>query len=274
MAKHDQLTIVSVHGHNDGSSALLSIEHSMKQLPGSRGLLLSLRPPENLPDGIEWRQIYNLDYAEYSVFMMHCLGSFIETDYCLVVQDDGWVLNGENWKDEYYDYDYIGAPSHCGFSDEHIYLHFSWARAKEPVYVVQNGGFSLRSKKLLEVCNKNGIAHQNGNDVHYWNEDAQLSALLKPVLEECGMRFAPLELAKHFSVEYIDSIFHADTDFKKLVGHHAQSRKLISPMHVRMEFTWQQANQITGEARFAELLQELGYTVEWKLERDAEERAA
>ena len=263
MANHDQLTIVSVHGHNDGSAALPAIQHSMQQLPGSRGLLLSLKPPENLPEGIEWRQIYSLDYHEYSIFMMHCLASFIDTDFCLVVQEDGWVLNGENWKDEYYDYDYIGAPSHCGFSEEHIYLHFAWTKAKDEVKVVQNGGFSLRSKKFLEVCNKNGIAHQNGTDIHYWNEDAQLSALLQDVLIACGMRFAPLELAKHFSAEYLDHTFHKDTDLKKLVGHHAQSRKLVAPMHVQMQCTWQQANQVVGEGRFAEFLMDLGYFVEW-----------
>ena len=274
MAKHDQLTIVSIHGHNDGASAIPSLLHSKAQLPGARALLLSLRPPEALPDDIEWRQIYNLDYQEYSIFMMHCLASFIETDFCLVVQDDGWVLNGENWKDEYYDYDYIGAPSHCAFSENHIYLHFAWTKAKEEVHVVQNGGFSLRSKRFLEVCNKNGIAHQNGNDIHYWNEDAQLSSLLKPVLEECGMRYAPLEIAKQFSIEYLDDTLHADTDFNKLVGHHAQSRKLVAPMHVRMQLTWQQANQIIGEARFGEFLQELGYLVEWKYEGDAKKRAA
>ena len=274
MAKHERLAIVSVHGHNAGCSAIPSLLHSKAQLPGAKALLLSLRPPENLPDGIEWWQIYNLDYSEYSVFMMHCLASFIDTEFCLVVQDDGCVLNGENWKDEYYDYDYIGAPSHCGFSENHIYLHFSWAKAKEQVHVVQNGGFSLRSKRFLEVCNKNGIAHQNGNDVHYWNEDAQLSSLLKPVLEECGMRYAPLDVAKEFSIEYLDDVFHATTDFKKLLGHHAQSRKLIAPMHVKMQITWQQGKQIIGEAKFAEFLQESGYFVEWKYASHVEKRVA
>ena len=49
---HDQLTIVSVFGHNDGSAAIPSIIKSMQELPGSKGLLLSIEKPENLPDEI------------------------------------------------------------------------------------------------------------------------------------------------------------------------------------------------------------------------------
>ena len=94
---HDQLTIVSVVGHNNGSVAIPSIMKSMQELPGSKGLLLSIEKPENLPPEIEWKHIYFLNYKQYTVFMMHSLYAFIKTDYCLVVQDDGWVLNGDKF---------------------------------------------------------------------------------------------------------------------------------------------------------------------------------
>ena len=114
MATHDQLTIVSAYGHGDGAATIPSISKSMKELPGSRGLLLSPQKPANLPEHIEWKQIYWLDYRGYSTFMMHCLYSFIDTEFCLVVQDDGWVLDGNNWKEDYYNYDYIGGITHAG----------------------------------------------------------------------------------------------------------------------------------------------------------------
>jgi hypothetical protein len=99
--EHNNLTIVSVYGHNDGSSAIFAIQKSMQELSGSRGLLLSIAKPDNLPENIEWKQIGFLDYMMYSTFVMHSLYAFIETDYCLMVQDDGWVLNGANFKPEY-----------------------------------------------------------------------------------------------------------------------------------------------------------------------------
>ena len=162
---HDKLTIVSVFGHNDGSSAVPSIIKSMEELPGSKGLLLSIEKPENLPSDIEWKHIYFLNYKQYTVFMMHSLYAFIKTDYCLVVQDDSWVLNGDKFTEEFYQYDYIGPPTHCGlqFSQdaskiEHLFLQFNWID-KPNTLVVQNGGFSLRSKKFLEACNVYGITY-------------------------------------------------------------------------------------------------------------------
>ena len=89
---HNQLTIVSVHGHTDGSATLPSIIRSMRELPGSKGLLISPAKPVNISDDIEWRQCFPFDYRGYSTFIMHCLHEYIVTDYCLIVQDDGWVL--------------------------------------------------------------------------------------------------------------------------------------------------------------------------------------
>lgn len=122
---HDQLTIVSIYGHNNGASAIPAISRSMRELPGSKGLLISIEEPPNLPNNVVWKRCHVIDYLGYSLFMMHSLYAFIETDYCLIVQDDGWVLNGKNFKPEYYDYDYIGAPSHCAFGDGHLYLNFN-----------------------------------------------------------------------------------------------------------------------------------------------------
>lgn len=258
---HSQLTIVSIYGHNNGASALPSIVRSMRELPGSRGLLISIEKPDNMPDGVEWKKCHVIDYLGYSLFMMHSLYAYIETDFCLVVQDDGWVLNGKNFKPEYYDYDYIGAPSHCAFGDGHLYLHFEWTKAEEPVSVVQNGGFSLRSKRFLEACNKHGIVHLNSNEIHGWNEDAQLSAILKPVLESYGYKYCPIDIAKHFSIEYVGGGFHEeDFNFDSLLGHHAQTRKLVSDSHIAVPADPRVSH---GEMQFMQWLESKGYTAEY-----------
>jgi hypothetical protein len=56
-----------------------------------------------------------------------------------VVQYDGMAANKMHWSDDYYNYDYIGAP----WPDR-----FTWIRPEEKV---GNGGFSLRSMKLIEA---------------------------------------------------------------------------------------------------------------------------
>ena len=259
--EHNDLTIVSVYGHNTGSTAIPSILKSMQELPGSRGLLLSYNKPQDLPGDIEWQRIEHTNYMEYSPFMMHCLNSFIKTEYCLVVQDDGWVLNGKNFQSHYYDYDYIGAPSHCGLVGNKFYLQFGWVVHPER-RVVQNGGFSLRSKRLLGILNEKGLIHRYATEIHSWNEDAQLTAVLRPNLEDWGIKYAPENIAKNFSIEYVGPIYHDNFDYRNLVGHHAQTRQLVGNMHIKMKVTEEQVDQMYGERDFLNYLQSIGYTIE------------
>jgi len=252
---HDQLTIVSVFGHNNGSSAIPAILKSMEELPGSRGLLLSIQKPQNLPSEIEWKQIHNLNYKQYTLFMMHCLYAFIKTDYCLTVQEDGWVLNGNNLTEKYYEYDYIGPITHCAIKMDdtmntlkHLFLQFHWCgKTDSTTFVIQNGGFSLRSKRFLEACNVHGITHttdlglkitgENGREELWtpiWNEDVQLSGMLRPKLMRHGYKYAPTEVAMEFGVEYLHTELHKTMDFNTIVGHHAKSRVLMADNIIKL----------------------------------------
>ena len=66
----------------------------------------------------------------YSHFMFKELVHYVDTDYVLIIQHDGYVLNPAQWHDTFFEFDYIGAPCIWGMG---------------------NGGFSFRSKKLLEI---------------------------------------------------------------------------------------------------------------------------
>jgi hypothetical protein len=276
---HDQLTVVSVFGHNDGSAAVPSIMKSMEELPGSRGLLLSIKKPEDLPSNIEWKHIYNLNYKQYTIFMMHSLYAFIKTDYCLIVQDDGWVLNGDKLTEEYYQYDYIGPPTHCGFqfndtvdTINHLFLQFNWID-KPNTLVVQNGGFSFRSKRFLEACNVHGITHTSSDPLkisdskskkqrewnNNWNEDVQLTGLLRPALMACGYKFAPLEVASKFGIEYLDGIWHKDINFDNIIGHHAKSRILLPNNVVKIPSNFTRLGKMENDLYV--WMREKGYTV-------------
>jgi hypothetical protein len=116
------------------------------------------------------------DIRTYSKFIINNLINYIDTDYCLIIQYDGYVLNPSAWDYRFLDYDYIGAPW--------------WDR------VVGNGGFSLRSKKFLEATSKLGIKDINSG------EDDILCRQYRSILENMSIRFAPYELASKFSIEY------------------------------------------------------------------------
>ena len=256
---HNNLTIVSVYGHNDGASAIPAIQKSVRELSGSQGMLLSISKPENLPDDIIWHRIGFLDYMMYSVFIMHSLYAFIDTDYCLIVQDDSWVLNGANFKPEYYEYDYLGGACHAAMVGNQLLLQGTW-HDKFPRTIVQNGGFSLRSKRFLEAPNKLGIVHNHAQDIHLWNEDVQLSCLKRHIFAELGMKYASEKTIRDFSIENVIPTFHDDFDFGRLVGCHSTSRKLVSDTHILVNPICVTSHR---EPDFLSFLQSIGYTIEY-----------
>ena len=92
MGNFSSLTIVVVDGRaGDRSGAVRSIALSQRELPGALGLLLCPERPAFLPQGIAHVPIAPMSYFEYSCFVLYALHQFIKTDWCLVVQEDGWV---------------------------------------------------------------------------------------------------------------------------------------------------------------------------------------
>lgn len=151
----------------------------MRQANFAKVILLSDRPPQSAEPGIEWRKIERLgSRADYSRFMLHELCRHVETDHALCVQWDGFVLNGGAWDSEFLNYDYIGA----------VWQHFN------DNHRVGNGGFSLRSRRLLDAC---ALLPADGAEA----EDVVISRLFRPQLEAQAIRFAPEPVARRFSYE-------------------------------------------------------------------------
>jgi len=132
-----------------------------------------------LPTGVRWVEIEPLTSIEaYSHFMLKSLAPLVRTEHMLTVQWDGYVLDPGAWRDEFLHYDYIGAP---------------WPHVAEP-NKVGNGGFSLRSRRLLLALQE--PAFEPGNP-----EDVCICVTHRAALEARGIRFAPTVLASEFSVE-------------------------------------------------------------------------
>jgi len=263
MNQHSYLTITSIVGHNDGALSIPALSRTLQELPGSKGLLISPSKPLKLPDNIKWKRIVPLDYRQYSVFVMFSLQNFIETEYCLIVQDDGWVIDGANWSDNFLNFDYIGAPCHAAFVGTELSQAYQWVNTSNPKpIIIQNGGLSLRSMKLLKAPSLYGALYYFSNENALQNEDVQLTGIFRPELESFGIKFAPDTLAKHFSVEYLGPIFHDDLNFSKLFGVHGQTRKLISENVIQITIP---ENQLQNIHRERELLDHLKLNLNYEL---------
>ncbi|NGZ28191.1 MAG: tetratricopeptide repeat protein [Magnetococcales bacterium] len=84
----------------------------------------------------------------YSQFMVKGLADVFSTSHVLFVQWDGFIVDGRYWRPEFMNYDYIGAK---------------WWY--EDGLTVGNGGFSLRSRKLLRALQDNRIVPSHPEDV-------------------------------------------------------------------------------------------------------------
>ncbi len=116
---------------------------------------------------------------DYSRVCLRTMPGLIKTEFALVVQWDGYVVNPGAWASAFRKYDYIGAT---------IYR-------KDGPPAVGNGGFSLRSRKLLDALPKLPA-------VPGVNEDWVISGVFRKTLEnDFGVRFAPQALAERFSYE-------------------------------------------------------------------------
>jgi hypothetical protein len=118
---------------------------------------------------------------DYSRFVFKELAAHIHTPYVLLVQWDGHVVEPAAWREDFLTYDYIGAR---------------WSQFRDNL-TVGNGGFSLRSRRLLQATAGEGFAWVPGAA-----EDVLVCRTYRPRLSaELGMRFAPDAVARAFSYE-------------------------------------------------------------------------
>lgn len=150
----------------------------------------------------------SFDRTSYSVFCLKNMINYINTDHILITQPDGMAVNSNYWSDEFLEYDYIGPPYNIGEHDTNkgIVENFGYSEYKNTQkWIVGNGGFSLRSKKLLNALQDDRITEyvlnkQTGQS--FYGEDLQITLIHRKILEDdYGIKFAPIDVALRFATE-------------------------------------------------------------------------
>jgi len=196
------VTLIAVAGV-EINKALYALWRSSLNIDFGDAILVSDKVVKNRLQGLRVEStdgfsLNSLDaYNEYCVFQLY---KHVKTEFALLVQADGYVINPKKWQENFLEYDYIGAP---------------W-RVVNTAYIdpfgrhqrVGNGGFSLRSKRLLEtplhthiewnVNQGSFYKHLNSNSQ---SEDGIICVHNRHVYEQAGNIFAPLDVALHFSCE-------------------------------------------------------------------------
>ena len=183
--KLDNVTLICIDCVNYGE-ALTAIRKSMYQVDFAKVKFLTDIKAYNPNFPFEIVKIPKISSKqEYSKFIIKELDKYFDTDYVMVIQHDGYVLDGSKWDDSFLDADYIGSP---------------WLEAGDDA--VGNGGVSIRSKKL-----QNALA--TDDFIQYTDpEDNCICKYYKPYLQEkYGITYAKEDVAEHFGYELREPIY-------------------------------------------------------------------
>jgi hypothetical protein len=185
MLKLENVTLLIVDCLNH-EAALLSLEQSMSRCQFKEVVFITDLEPKRNVDKIIFRIIPKIkSRIEYSKFILNNLIDYFKTDFVLIIQWDGYVVNQESWSEDFLKYDYIGAK----------WWHKDGAN-------VGNGGFSLRTRKLVEAVKSLNIDFKSTNGL----EDDIICRLYRKELEnKYGILFASESIADQFSTERCES---------------------------------------------------------------------
>lgn len=152
--------------------------------------------------GIEWGaskvvydpRIQNIDDWNHAV--LYNLWRHVDSEFGLLVHPDGYVINPQCWRWEFMDYDYVGAPWPIPYATDTISY-----RTPNGELVRQGNSVSLRSRRIMELPTRFNLPFKpfHGNT----NEDGKLCVEWRDRLKTEGIKYAPLEVAAHFSKEHI-----------------------------------------------------------------------
>lgn len=229
--------------------ALLALQRSQLNIDFCKAVLIGAKPERDQhaiarASGIEWRTITPLcSIGEYSQFILQSLVDHVQTPHALIVQWDGFVTHADLWNAEFLKWDYVGPP---------------WFK-KDGTWIVGNGGFSLRSRRLLAATATLPYdGHSPEDQVICIDQRARL-------ISEHAIQFAPPALARQFGIEQgpradafgfhgVEHFAHEFTD-EELAGWldsapnvliaHRHTRKLVKSL--MRKGAWQQAMALNAK---------------------------
>jgi hypothetical protein len=154
----------------------LAIVDSLAQIEPAETLVFSPEPIE--VEGTKWTKVPNWsDRVDCCRFLWYELPFIVSTKFILFIHWDAWVIDAAQWRPEFLDYDYLGAPW--------------WYDDGRNV-----GCGTLRSVRLMRylAVNKERFPLRDP-------EDDLISRHYRPALEQAGFRWPSEQLASQFMFE-------------------------------------------------------------------------
>ncbi len=190
MKSLQNVTLISYDNTDDPSRTLRALKFSSREIEFADVVLVCRKRPDGV-NGTTIQKVQEQGRRPATIWHGTGIAKYIQTDFALTVHHDGYVINPQAWRDDWLQYDFIGAP---------------WPASSHPCHPgksdlpgrVGNDGFSLRSRAFMSesvALRDMFIRHLNqGSDTFFCQHQ-------RPALEQRGITFAPVEVAAAFSWE-------------------------------------------------------------------------
>lgn len=214
MIKLSTVTLIAVATRNV-EATVKAMEYSCKGINFGAKVLISPYCPVNSIN-LKWFHVEPFaTIDQWNEYIVYNLWRHFDTDYCMLVHADGFIVNSDKWQDKWLEWDYCGAPWDiaCAYAIQ--------GGRNQPLSRVGNS-VGLRSRKLCKLPTDINLQWKRFNNDS--NEDTFLSCHNRVLLEEHGMKFMPFEEAIYFGREtplpeneYIEPFC-----FHKWLGHNSK----------------------------------------------------
>jgi len=221
----------------EADQAQLALAISSENIEFSSVKLLSSSKPSYKIPNFEHISIPRMDMDGYNRLMIKDLHKYFDTNFCLVTQPDGFIVNPNFWEEKFLNYDYIGAPW-----PERVKVKIGYRELRFKDNKVGNGGFSLRSSKLAKTTSE--IDFDNLR-FPIKNEDTIICHFLYKEMIEKGINFAPLEIAKKFAIEDPNNLYEQNID--SVFGFHGKYFKPIVLEKIHSKLNPELQNLVSDE---------------------------
>jgi len=193
--KIPDVTLLAISSTEEEGS-IKSLVKCCEQIEFGNVKFVSHKKPESMPDFITWEYCPQIkSFYDFDCYVFPNIGNHIQTSHMLMVQSHAWIIHAELWDDNWLQYDFIGSP----WVERSEFISFSTGEMVR----VGNGGFSLRSKKILDLPQKLNLPVVS--DRGYTSDDGLLNSYYRKIFLENGINYPDVHIASRFAFENIVS---------------------------------------------------------------------
>lgn len=189
----------------DPVRSIKALLYSAKKINFAEMILVSDVKPKKIPSSIKYIHTDANTHKKACEWTYTVLPQIIKTEYYLGIHDDGFVINPHLWDDNWFNYDYIGAP----------WKNFGQKNR------VGNGGFVFKSNRFIQLTRN--LSYKGTHD------DGELTNDYYDFFTKCGCKYAPVEIAMKFSLE--SKIPECEYNLENCFGFHGRGNPINTSVH-------------------------------------------